>query len=358
MKQFLIGFRPHNPEKILTQQATVDWLKKYLPSKFERYIDRFSVSPDYIASRALYGNSGIGEFEDDTLFSLNDINQPNLGERSLVAQKAVIKIFNKFYQEENLKSDHLIHVSCTHYQSPSAAQIVSSNQSPETTITHAYHMGCYASLPAIRIARGYNATSSSVDIVHTELCSLHIDRVDCSAEQIIMKTLFADGAIKYSSVDEKEFLTSKQDGLEVLALKEEIVPESEHEMTWKLTESSFIMSLSTRVPKLLSATIHKYMNRLFEDAGFSFEQDYEKFHFAIHPGGPKIIELIQNELNLSEDQICYSKKILNTRGNMSSATLPHIWNEVLTNETRDHVCSVAFGPGLTITGAIFKICRQ
>jgi predicted naringenin-chalcone synthase len=42
---------------------------------------------------------------------------------------------------------------------------------------------------------------------------------------------------------------------------------------------------------------------------------------------------------------------------MSSATLPHIWELTLKEEKRDYVCTVAFGPGLTITGAMFKICR-
>lgn len=80
--------------------------------------------------------------------------------------------------------------------------------------------------------------------------------------------------------------------------------------------------------------------------------------FAIHPGGPKIIDSVQEVLELSNDQVVESKKVLFERGNMSSATLPHVWSEILNNNypVGTKVISYAFGPGLTLFGSVFEVC--
>jgi predicted naringenin-chalcone synthase len=224
-------------------------------------------------------------------------------------------------------------------------------------VTHLYHMGCYAALPAIRSARSSLIDGSlKADVVHTELCSYHLDKNNVTAEQIVMNTLFADGAIKYSVVNQSDPQTR---ALEIITLKEVLVPYSENEMTWKLGAHGFMMTLTRNVPLLLAREIEQYMRNLFLKAGFDFDRDKNDFLFAIHPGGPKIIELVQKVLKLYESQVSHSKKILFQRGNMSSATLPHIWNEILNDEQTPSgkpVVTVAFGPGLTMTGAIFKVC--
>ena len=78
--------------------------------------------------------------------------------------------------------------------------------------------------------------------------------------------------------------------------------------------------------------------------------------FATHPGGPKIIETIAQSLDLQEKQIEASQKILLTRGNMSSATLPHIWQEILKKKVEDKtpIVSLAFGPGLSIFASLLQ----
>ena len=82
--------------------------------------------------------------------------------------------------------------------------------------------------------------------------------------------------------------------------------------------------------------------------------------FAIHPGGPKILTYIQELFALSDRQMAHSFAILKNYGNMSSATLPHIWEAMLADANvpdRTPIVSLAFGPGLTITGAIMeKVC--
>ncbi len=365
MKKYIQNLKIYFSENQLEQKKGTDWLARYLNFEDKARFDKYAVKADYIESRHVYAK-GIGDipFDGDALYSLEDNNNPKLNIRAKQAQEKVDEIFHYLYKDSSERPNHLNHVSCTHYQSPSAAQkmVVEKELFNETVVTHLYHMGCYAALPAIRVSKSYVADGADlVDVVHTELCSYHLDKDNTSVEQIIMNTLFADGAIKYSVTSEDYFKSKDEDGLEIIAHKEVLVPGTEKEMSWKLGEHGFMMRLTRNVPLILAKGIKDYMRSIFSDAGLDFDKDKDDTIFAVHPGGPKIIELVEKVLELRTDQVKHSKHILKTRGNMSSATVPHIWNQILEDTSvkdKTHIVTVAFGPGLTMTGAVLKLCRQ
>jgi predicted naringenin-chalcone synthase len=79
--------------------------------------------------------------------------------------------------------------------------------------------------------------------------------------------------------------------------------------------------------------------------------------FAVHPGGPKIIDRVRQVLELTDVQVQTSRDVLFDHGNMSSATLPHIWMRLAADEgvaPGTLVASLAFGPGLTVCGGLFR----
>lgn len=276
------------------------------------------------------------------------------------AQRAIEELFTA----EAHAPDDLIHVTCTGYVSPSAAQLytVRRGWQQQTRITHAYHMGCYAALPAIRIASGFLASSEKqdhrVDIVHNELCTLHLDPSDHSPEQLVVQSLFADGHVRYSLTEEDSGEDEFSPGFRILALGEELVPDSAADMRWVVSEWGFRMGLSRDVPAKIGAVLPQFLARMFAQAGLAYEEERESAVFAIHPGGPKIIEQVSDALGLRVEQSVASRKVLFNYGNMSSATLPHVWNEILQNgnaEPGQLVVSLAFGPGLTVCGALFQI---
>ncbi len=348
----------------MPQDQGTDWLANYQGFEDKEFFKKYAVKSDYIHSRDVYAK-GIGalSFEGDALYNLEDKINPSINNRAKQAQVKIEEIFESLYEGETESPNHLNHVSCTHYESPSAAQkmVVTKEWFRTTPVTHLYHMGCYAALPAVRVSKAYVADGANkVDVVHTELCSFHLDRDNHTAEQIIMNTLFADGAIKYSVTSEDYFHSNKQNGFEVLTQKEVVVAGSEDEMTWKLGATGFMMTLTRKVPIMLAKRIEAYMREMFIDVNLDFDKDKDKVVFAVHPGGPKIIELVEKVLKLRPDQVQHSKKILSSRGNMSSATLPHIWNEILHDTdiaSNTYIATVAFGPGLTITGAMLKLCK-
>lgn len=368
MKSYLCDFVEHEPPETLSQEKSIDWLEKChtlyqeqaeggKPEQASKFVKRFGVSSDYISARRSYvPGIGSGEFGEG-FFNPSNLN-PNLEQRSEVAQMAFQNIFSDIYEKESSSPDHLFHVSCTHYQSPSAAQDLVSKKGWRSGTTHLYHMGCYASLPAVRAAKSFVSDGSKrVDVVHTEICSIHINSTKFHPEQVIVQTLFADGGIKYSCVNENQLRDSKLDGLEVLAVKEMILEGTQEEMTWKTGAQRFDMTLSKNAPEYLAANCPRFCEELFESQGLSYQEHKESCEFAVHPGGPKIVESVQEALKLSDDQVAVSKDVLRNRGNMSSATLPHIWKRILENKKYPYVVALGFGPGLTLFGALFKVCN-
>jgi predicted naringenin-chalcone synthase len=384
-KTYIQAVKTLKPRHESTQQASLEWLAKAHAqsdkqaaglgdaARYLRWIERVGCSPKQISSRAHeLEDFLLSDWDKMKIFRLGESPQGlGMGARNTFFSEASMRVFELFYKDEDKLSppDDLIHVTCTGYSSPSPAQrLVSTNGwAGQTTVTHAYHMGCYAAVPALRQAVGFLASSgdfaprmlgrkSRVDIVHTELCSLHLDPSKHSPEQFVVQSLFADGFAKYSVVPGWARDQNKP-SLELLSVREEVVPDTEDAMSWLLTDWGMGMTLSKDVPGLIAKGLRSFVERLGQQVGFSVVQNLGSTVFAVHPGGPKILDRTCEILELEQKQIQASRDVLYERGNMSSATLPHIWERIVNDPTVPHntiIVSLAFGPGLTLCGALMR----
>ena len=304
-----------------------------------RHFHRYGVKPQQISQRGV---------ESVELAS----TATTILERNQFFNKRAQEVFNEFYPDTVRAPSHIIHVTCTGYVAPSPAQalVVSHSWAGKTNVTHAYHMGCYAALPALRMALGFVANGeSNVDIAHTEMCTLHFNPHHGEPEQLVVQSLFADGHIRYTVSPQVK------NGFSIIAIHESIIPHSQQDMTWQPASWGMSMTLSREVPPKIAQELRGFLTELADKAQVTLAELISEAHFAIHPGGPKIIEAVAEQLELRLDQIAASRKILFDRGNMSSATLPHIWQELLDQQllSGQKVVSLAFGPGLTIFGSVF-----
>jgi predicted naringenin-chalcone synthase len=337
------------------------------PELIDKLFRRYGVKSSQISQRYLESDDILTEnFEKNIVYKVTpqQKNGSDITERAQFFSEKAYAVFKKFYDVTQKKSrpDHLIHVTCTGYISPSAAQkiVTEPNWNQTTDITHAYHMGCYAAMPAVRLAKSlvqaaaFDQTHFTTDIVHNEMCGLHMNPMAQSPEQMIVQTLFADGHIKYTASTEKAPLLKN---LKVIAILEKVIPDSQQDMSWIPAPWGMQMNLSREVPVKIKTELKMFSEELFKKAGLTYEEAMKSI-FAIHPGGPKIIDSVQETLELKDEQTTESKKILFERGNMSSATLPHVWNEILNNNypVGTKVISYAFGPGLTLFGSVFEVC--
>lgn len=330
--------------------------KEEKPELIRKFVSRYGVGESRIQTRHFECEDFFQQPESRIIYRINETRKQGLGidVRTQYFQQRAVEIFQFFFERMSVSApEHLLHVTCTGYRSPSAAQcLVSERKWARTEVTHLYHMGCYASMPALRTAQALLARHKTVDLVHTEMCSLHMNPEIHTPEQIVVQSLFADGHCHYQ-------VSSNPQGpsLRILTIQEEILPESQSDMIWAPAPSGMAMSLSRDVPAKIQKNIRDFLERLASSAQLDIFQILKEGLFAIHPGGPKIVEMVSEKLELKPHQFQASQKVLRTRGNMSSATLPHIWHEILQDKPKERtqLVSLAFGPGLTMFGSIFEV---
>ncbi len=359
----------------ITDKSAFREVHKNVKDKFDRY----ALSPSQIKRRQLVffprltdirftdGHFDIAEPKEKHL-KLYDISEDPRGADIRTRHESYAKVVTQGLEEmfrgTSTAPDDLIHVTCSGYLAPSPVERMASEREWfRTTVTHSYHMGCYGAFPAIKMAHGFLASSQygltppkrRVDIVHTELLSAHNNIADLTAENIIAMTLFSDGLIKYSVYAEEELARQGLHGLRILAMNEHLLPDSADDMTWVPDAHQFHMTLSPMVPVVIKRHVARFVADLVTRAGIDYAREKGSLSFAIHPGGPKIVEHIQDELGLADDQVAISLAVFRENGNMSSATIPHILKESLeTVDVGTRIVCLAFGPGLTVTGMVVE----
>jgi len=376
----LSNFQIITPPHRLSQEESKRWiLKRHLASarvsggedeeslaRYEKIFDRYAVKPSLIASRYFECPDIIGDtVSEGAVYGITEGSPrgASIGQRTKFFSERANGVLERFYNEGTPELSHLVHVTCTGYRSPSAAQLLVAKRGwgEAVGVTHAYHMGCYAAMPAIRVAEGVVSARvlrdttpnlpNRVDVVHTEMCGIHMNPAARTPEQIVVQSLFADGHIKYSVSPEGG------EGLRVLAIKEAVLPDSDQDMSWAPEDWGLQMNLSREVPDKIRGIIGKFFSEMAAQVGLDAAELRRNAIFAIHPGGPKIIQAVQEAMEITEAQTEFSRAVLRERGNMSSATLPHVWASILATKPAkgSHVVSFAFGPGLTVFGAIFEV---
>jgi predicted naringenin-chalcone synthase len=122
-------------------------------------------------------------------------------------------------------------------------------------------------------------------------------------------------------------------------------------MAWSIGDHGFDIALSSYVPKILGANIGGVVDGLLADAGRSRG---EINAWAVHPGGKSILDQIERSLALQPEQLAPSRRVLRDFGNMSSATILFVLRDLLADPDGggQRICSMAFGPGLTVELAL------
>ena len=260
---------------------------------------------------------------------------------------------------------HVITVSCTGFYAPGPDFMVARELGLDAGVER-YHlgfMGCYASIPALRIAKQLcDADASAVVLViSVELCTLHL-RSSNDPDTIVASSLFADGAAAGIVTAKRPEPGERSFGLDRFATR--ITPEGESDMAWKIGDHGFEMVLSNAIPAIIDDHITGALEPLFahddalaEALATDASSDAVE-HWAIHPGGRSILDKVESRLRLTEAQLVPARETLRDFGNMSSATVLFVLQNILRSDAAadgDRVAAMAFGPGLTVESALLTV---
>jgi predicted naringenin-chalcone synthase len=200
------------------------------------------------------------------------------------------------------------------------------------------HMGCYAALPGLAAVSDFvTARSRPAVLLCCELTSLHVQPAQADLEQVVAHALFSDAAA--AVVVEP----GARRGSRIAGMVARTDASTADHMTWDVTDLGFRMGLSPRVPDVLSRHVADVVGELLAGAGLAVG---DVAGWAVHPGGPRILDVVRDRLGLEEEQLTASRRVLAEHGNCSSATVLLVLEEL--GDVDGPVVAMAFGPGLTL----------
>ena len=348
------------PSHKYAQADLADWMHKRLDHKDERlgrklrilyektFIKhRYSVLPDF------------GVNSTSPLLFNDSTKEPLVEERLAIYKKeatplAMTAAKNCLKKTSIQPSEitHLITVSCTGMSAPGIEiELKKSLRLSPKTQTHAVNfVGCYAAFPALKMADAFCKAdpSARVLIVAVELCTLHFQN-KMSDDHLLSNSLFADGAAAALIGN-----VATNGKLIIENFSNLLIDKGKNDMAWDIYAEGFLMKLSSYVPQLVDEGI----GTLLKSAGV--EKNSIK-HWAIHPGGRKILEACEQELELKSADLQASYSILKNYGNLSAPTILFVLEEILDTKSLkagESIFSCGFGPGLTLESAVFKVAEN
>jgi predicted naringenin-chalcone synthase len=194
-------------------------------------------------------------------------------------------------------------------------------------------MGCFAAINALKLARHIvrSDPKAGVLMVNLELCTLHFQETQ-ELEQVLSFLVFADGAAA-------SLITAREQGLALDSFKAVMVAGTRGLITWKIRGLGFDMLLSGKVPAELGRALH--------EGELTAERDDIDL-WAVHPGGRSILDAVEKGLELPVDALAASREVLSRFGNMSSATVMFVLQQMMEQaQPGQRGCAMSFGPGLT-----------
>jgi len=322
----------------------------------------------YRASGIHYRHSVLPDFKDPSdhaFFPIDKVNAafPTVKQRMSVFQQeapelslaAVRSCFANQIRVKPHEVTHLITVSCTGMHAPGIdIELVNAlGLSAQVQRTCISFMGCYAAFNALKVASHIIQAQpdAKVLIVCVEICTIHF-RKEKIEDNLLSNALFADGAAAVLLSNNPQ---SDKIQLQIEHFHCDLAPEGSQEMAWQIGDFGFEMKLSAYVPDIISQGICQLAAELLDKV-----QDQKKIdYFAIHPGGKRILTVIEEQLGLNKEDNRYAYEILQNYGNMSSATvlfvLLALWQDLTHTDVGKRILSFAFGPGLTMESMLLKV---
>ncbi len=246
--------------------------------------------------------------------------------------------------------DQIVTVSCTGFAAPGLDTRLIRRLDLRPTVGRSAigFMGCHGAINGLRVASALASTSpgSNVLLCAVELCTLHF-HYGWDGGKAVANTLFADGAaaaiLHQGSCGEGNW--------RLRATGSCLLSDSSEDMGWRIGDHGFEMTLSSRVPSIIQAQLYDWLRDWLSEQDLAM---HEIGSWAIHPGGPRVIDAVEKTLGLSPQQTAASREVLAEYGNMSSPTVFFILQRLARRDALRPCVMLAFGPGLAVEAALLE----
>ncbi len=337
------------PENIVTQDEVVAALSQVYSSERTMKLLRRLAKVSCVNTRCLAGFASRPGAEEAPLYrpASEQPHGPTMGARNMrfeaTAAPLVKSVLEQLPQNALPQVEALVTVSCTHASSPGLERPIFDHAPLPLTVDrwNLGFMGCSAALSGLRLIEGLTPRgrdgAGAALLVACELSSLHFQYSE-ALDQMTANMLFADGAAGV--------LLSPQPGsLRVVGARSIALPEFAEQMVWMGDDYGLRLELSQELPRTLAAHLRQGVGAFLDDHGVRLS---DVAHWLVHPGGPQIVDAVENVLELPDNAAVLSRDVLREYGNMSSATILFILKRLMAQGANGKCVLMAFGPGLTI----------
>lgn len=249
--------------------------------------------------------------------------------------------------------DFLITVSCTGIMIPSLdAYLINLLELREDIVRlPVTEMGCAAGVSGIIYAKNFLKANPGkrAAVIAVEAPSATFQLDDFSMTNIVSAAIFGDGAacVLLSSHGEDQ-------GPEVIAEDMYHFFDAETMMGFDLTNGGLKMVLDVAVPDTIESHFPSIIHPFLAKQGVDISQIE---HLIFHPGGKKIVQLVEGLFGTMGKNIDDTKEILRMFGNMSSATVLYVLERFMEPgraKAGDLGLMLSFGPGFSAQRILLK----
>jgi alkylresorcinol/alkylpyrone synthase len=179
------------------------------------------------------------------------------------------------------------------------------------------------------------------------LCSLSIPLTSATTPDLVVSGLFGDGAV--ALVARGEQAARAPSGPRIVASRSLVVADTADVLGWRLGAEGFRIVLSTGLADVVEQHLGSAVRVFLAEHGLSTS---DLRNWICHPGGPKVIDAVQDSLGLPDSALETTRSSLAEVGNMSSASVLHVLSKTMEGADRPPPGSpgllIGLGPGVSI----------
>ncbi|CAH9137311.1 unnamed protein product [Cuscuta epithymum] len=334
-----------------------------LKDKFRRICGRTMITKRHmiLTEETLKGNPNLCTFSEPSLNIRQDIL---ISEIPKLGKEAALKAIEEWGQPIS-NITHLIFCTRSGLDMPGADyQLIKLlGLSPSTQRFMLYQQGCFAGGTVLRLAKDIseNNKASRILVVCSESSAIGFrgpspDHVD----NLVAQALFGDGAAALI-VGSDPIPNIEKPIFEILSAAQTFVPNGDYHLALHLRESGLSFHGTKSVPSTIAKNAESCLIRAFEGSGIS---DWNSLFWILHPGGNAIVDQVESTLGLEPNKLQATRNVLREYGNLSSACVIFIMDEVRKRSIRDGLKTtggglefgvvLSFGPGLTIETIVLR----
>jgi len=247
--------------------------------------------------------------------------------------------------------DAIIVNTCTGYICPgiSTYLIEDLRLSPTVSAYDLVGSGCGGAIPNLQLAHQIlqDPNKKNVLCISVEICSATF-QMGNDISLILSNAIFGDGAAAVILSSERNKGLIYKDGTALF------LPQYRDDVRYRYKNGELHNHLSPKLPNIIGEYVSEFIQSFLKKHHISIDQIDQ---WLIHPGGAKMMEMIQEKVSLTDNDLQRARKIYRNYGNMSSPTVLFELHDYITNtkpEKNEDVYMIAYGAGLSIHGCLFE----